>query len=238
MVLLFIIVSAILIFNKCAAPKFKSESRYQAGREYLVNGTNEQKQYGLYSYFLFSKRPEGHQKDRYIAVIESYLNSIEAIEKHEENYKKNELNICYIPVETKPDILFEKLSIKEKSAWILENYDYARARYFLNKIDHNLLKGPYIISYKNPLSKDSELETKYLFQNMSNVEPELITLWIDEFLKQSSKAKYRDEEHLNNFTNDLRNTIAIATEGLDKVTKSLKWWKKTIACLDPKSVKL
>lgn len=228
MILIFILISAILIFNKCASLK------YQAGREYLVNGANEQKNYGLYSYFLFSKRPEEHQKGRYFAVIESYLNSIEKIEKHEENYKKSELNICYIPVETEPDIYFEKLSVKERSEWIIENYDYAKARYFINKLDPELLKGPYIISYKKPLSKVSELKTKYLFQNMSNVEPELITLWIDEFLKQSSKAKYWDEEHLNNFTNDLRNTIAIAAEGLDKVAKSLKWWKKTIACLDPK----
>lgn len=222
-----ILISAILIFNKCGSLK------YQAGREYLVNGTDEQKDYGLYSYFLFSKRPEEDQKDRYIAVIESYLNSIEKIEKYEKKYTKSKLNICYIPVENKPDTSFEELSIKERSAWILENYDYAGARYFLNKIDHSLLKGPYIISYEKPLSKVSELETKYLFQNMSNIEPELIPLWIDEFLKQSSKTEYWDEEHLNNFTNDLRNIIAIAAEGLVKVTKSLKWWEETIACLDP-----
>jgi hypothetical protein len=226
-----ILISAILIFNKCGSLK------YQAGREYLVNGADEQKKYGLYSYFLFSKRPDEHQKIRYIAVIESYLNSIEKIEKHEENYKKSELNICYIPVETMPDISFENLNIKEKSVWILDNYDYARARYFLNKIDPELLKGPYIISYEKPLSKVTKLKTKFLFQNMSNVEPELISLWIDEFLKQSSKVKYWDEKHLNNFTNDLRNLIAIAAEGLDKISKSLKWWEETIACLDPKSVK-
>lgn len=230
LVLIIILISTIVIFNKCGSLK------YQAGREYLVNGADEQKDYGLYSYFLFSKRPEDHQKDRYIAVIESYLNSIEKIGKHEKKYTKSKLNICYIPVETKPDITFEKLSVKEKSIWILENYDYAEARYFLNKTDYSLLKGPYIISYEKPLSKVTKLETKYLFQNMSNVEPELIPLWIDEFIKQSSKAEYWDEEHLNNFTNDLRNLIAIAAEGLDKITKSLKWWEEAIACVDPKSV--
>ncbi|MDA3953797.1 MAG: hypothetical protein PF485_09125 [Bacteroidales bacterium] len=211
-----------IAFNRCSMP------RYQAGRAYLAHSFNEQTNYGLYSYFLFSKRPESHQKERYIIFIESYLNSMEKIEDHEEYIGRDSLNICYMPINFELSDSIKQLDIKQKSEWILKNYDYARAKFFLNKIDQELLTGPYIISYKRPLSLVSAIDGKYLLQDLSNVHLRVVPLWIDEFLKQSSKAKYWDEEHLKNLTNDLRNTIAIAADGLQDVSESLQWWQESL----------
>lgn len=219
--IILLIVAAVIALNRCSAP------RYQTGRTYLAHQYAEQPNYGLYSYFLFSERPESHQKEKYIAFIESYLNSIEKIETREEYTGRDSLNICYIPINFELNDSIKQLDIKQKSEWILENYDFARAKFFLNKMDQDLLKGPYIISYNNPLSRVSVIDGKYLLQDLSNVHHRVIPLWIDEFLRQSSKAEYWDEEHLQNFTNDLRNSIAIAADGLIEIEKSLEWWEKS-----------
>jgi hypothetical protein len=208
--------------NRC------SSARYEVGHNYLIQDNEEEFGYGLYSYLLFSEKPDDILMEKYIATIEATLNKIPEIEDLEYYISKDSLNILYIPLLYTPDSNFAYFTSKEKSEWIINNYDYGRARVYLNKFKENLDSGPYIISYTKALTQVNQIKDKYLIQDLSYVHHRVIPLWIDEFLEQSSKAHFWDEKELQNFRNDLRNSIAVAADGLTEVTGSLNWWKDSL----------
>jgi len=217
-----LIIILFIIVNRC------SSRRYQAGRNYLVKDTEEIIGYGLYSYLLFSEKPNDDLKEKYSAIIEAYLNKVPEIENLDNYVSIDSLNIFYIPILIIPDNNFSNWDIKEKSEWIINYYDYGRARIYLNKFEEELNNGPYIVSYAKTFSQVASIKNKYLIQDLSYVHNRVIPLWMDEFLMQSSKAEYWDGKELQNFANDLRNSIAIAADGLTEVTESLLWWKDSL----------
>lgn len=217
-----ILIILIVLLNECAAP------RYQAGRNYLIKGTEEKTGYGLYSYILFSKNPDEHSQSKYLALMVAYLNNVSEIDGLESYISRDSLNIVYIPLVASPTDDFKHFDNKQKAMWLINNYDYARARYYLNKFERELIEGPYIVSYKIPIVQASMITNEYLIQDLSYVHHRVVSLWMDEYLKQSSKTEYWDREYLMNFVNDLRNSIAIAADGLEDVSESLNWWKESL----------
>ena len=65
-------------------------------------------------------------------------------------------------------------------------------------------------------------------QDFSKVHNKVVSLWMDEFLEQSSLVEFWNNEELKNFSNDLRNAIAIGAEGLTEIKKSFLWWEETL----------
>lgn len=202
--------------------------KYEVGYQFLTKGKQEEADYGLYSYLLFSQVPDENDKEKYLKIVETFLSKIPSIENFTGLISKDSLNISYIPVTKKPSDSFASLSIPEKSEWVVNNYDYGRAKVYLGKSkDRGVLnKGPYIISYTKPFSKLRALpQGKYLLQDFSKVHPKVVKLWVDTFISQSSQLEFWNEAKIKTFTNKLRNTIAVAAEGLEEVTESLDWWK-------------
>jgi len=219
-------VHAIISETKVLAKKMSF--KYEVGYQFLVKNAQEESNYGLYSYLLFSQIPDDSDKEKYLKIIETFLSKIPSIENFTGLISKDSLNISYIPVIKKPNDSFSNLSIPEKSEWVLNNYDYGKAKVYLGKSkDRGILnKGPYIISYTKPFSKLRALpQGKYLLQDFSKVHPKVVTLWVDAFISQSSQLEFWNEAKIKTFTNKLRNTIAVAAEGLEEVTESLDWWK-------------
>lgn len=217
-----LLIFTMILINRCAPP------RYEIGRTFLVQGSAEEVGYGLYSYLLFSERPNNLLLQKYKATLEACLYKIPEIESLENYTSKDSLNIFYIPLINAPNPNFSNYYTEEKVEWIIDNYDYGRARIYLNKFEENLDSGPYIISYTKALSQENLIKERYLIQDLSYAHHRVIALWIDEFLKQSRKARFWDEKELQNFSNDLRNSIAIAADGLKEVAESLAWWKDSL----------
>lgn len=202
--------------------------KYMPARNYLEKGNDEKDGYGLYSYILFSQRPERDDSIKYAELIKTYINKIPELNELAIYLDDSSINVVYCPVIEDPELYFDSLTIEQSIGWIIDNYDYARASLYLNKIDADFNKGPYIISYKVPLSKTGIIKEKYLLQDFSNVHYKVVSLWVDEFIKQSSQVEFWNEEQLNNFSNDLRNAIAFGAEGLIEIKKSLGWWEESL----------
>jgi hypothetical protein len=197
---------------------------YQPARNYLISGENEEEGFGLYSYILFTEYPDKNDSLKYAALLSAYLKKIQEVNQLLEYVSPDRMNSIYLPVMEDPYYL-NGLNDLQQIDTLIKIYDYARAQAYLNKFEEDLTDGPYIISYNLPLSQAGNISSKYLLQDLSKVHPEVVSLWVDEFLKQSAKEAYWDEEHLKNFSNDLRNAIAIAADGLMATVESLNWWE-------------
>lgn len=202
--------------------------KYMPARNYLEKGNDEEEGFGLYSYILFTQRPEKDDSVKYAELIKTYMNKIPELSDLTEYLEDSSINVVYYPTISDPENYLDTLTIDESIKWLINNYDYARAIVYLRKIDADINKGPYIISYKVPLSKSGVVKENFLLQDFSNVHYKVVSLWVDEFLEQSSQVEYWNEEQLKNFSNDLRNAIAIGAEGLIEIKKSFGWWEENL----------
>lgn len=183
-----------------------SVSSKLAGRSYLTGTELEEENYGMYSYVLFANPPNEHNRERYLATIRSYLDfdPIEGIR----NYKpKISLNIVYLPLE-------DGASNVDHPDSVLANYNYSRASIILNTLPESYVNrgGPYLVSSLNSLTKENKISEPYVIQDLSSVPPNVIQLWVDEFLEESSGERLWNERALRRLVLHTRTNISIAAE--------------------------
>lgn len=192
------------------------------GRDYLVS--DEDRGYGLYSYLLFGSRPTPAAQDRYIQTLRAYL-SLEEIKDLQRHRTPAGLNITYLPVTKWPDP-------NPSAEAILAIYDYSRAKDLLARATGEiLLGGPYIISTSKPLSQLSAKPDQCLYQNLSAVDPNLVTLWIDEFQKQAGQVQFWKPPLVPHFALMLRSQVAALAVSIHITDQSAKEFQKTLAPL-------
>ena len=106
--------------------------------------------------------------------------------------------------------------------WLLDNYDYAHARFLLHALPGDLTRGPYLVSSLQPLDKSTT--GPYLVQNLSSVPPHLVSLWTFEFLNQAAQEHFWEPSTGRMLVLRLRTAIGIMAEGAPDVRKSLNEW--------------
>jgi hypothetical protein len=211
-----------IIIGSCASLKQSEpsgdESRglsRETGRAFLVETQIEEPRYGLYSYLLFGSPPSNDiVRERYMQVITAYKNMVVDITALEKYIPRQELNITYLPLDLPPP---SNPSVE----WIFEHYNYARARALLRNLRGSLRDGPYIISTLKPLSATQNPPEKYLFQDMSSVQPHLISSWVKEFINQAAKERSWNEEKTMHFVLKLRSAIGLGAEAWSEVEKAV-----------------
>lgn len=193
----------------------------ETGRSFLIKDKNEVKGYGLYSYLLLGAPPTASNRERYVRTIETFLSTIVEIIALEDYIKRSQLNVTYLPVVDVP-------TPKPSADWILEHYDYARARSLLNLLPGNSREGPYFISVLKPLEWDAGAPSQYLFQDMSAVpaNTDLISWWVREFLNQAAQERFWEARTAGSLVLKLRTTIAALAIGLPDVKKGFDNWKE------------
>ncbi len=200
-------------------PTQKRNEGRETGRAYLKNGEEEKPGYGLYSYLLFGSPPTDATRERYLSSISAYL-EIPKIESFEPYTPKCKMNVTYLPLTTVPDA-------DVTAEWLLDHYDFARARVLLQKLAGPHRNGPYIISCYKPLSDIAGLKAQYLYQDLSSVPPRIVVLWVKEFLTQAEQEHFWDERIAMHCVLEIRKAIEIAAVGEPIVSKSLstvlKW---------------
>jgi hypothetical protein len=190
----------------------------ETGRFFLVSGQPETAGYGLYSYLLLGAPPSEASRERYLKAIEAYLSLIPDVVSLEEYVPRGELNIFYAPVRGAP-------APPVTAQWVVDNYDYARARSVLRVLPRSNRDGPYILAAFKPLGGTAAAAAgPYLFQDLSSVPPHLAASWVREFLNQAAQERFWEEKKGAQLAQRLRATVGIMGAGLPEVRKSLDTW--------------
>jgi hypothetical protein len=189
----------------------------ETGSALLVPGVQEGAGYGLYSYLLLGAPPGEGDRVRYVKAIEAYSGLIPDLASLEQYVRPPELNVAYLPVRAAPP---QSVSTQ----WMLDNYDYARARSLLRYLRGTTREGPYIVSALTPIGASGLSPDQYLFQDLSTVPPSLIATWVKEFLNQAAQERFWDQRTGARFALKLRLTIGVLGEGLPEVRKALDTW--------------
>ena len=132
---------------------------------------------------------------------------------------KANINITYLPLTENPPA-------NPSAEWVLDHYDFPRARVLLDKVSPNLRNGPYIISVTQPLSGSQMPIGHYLYQDLSNVPASVIHLWVAEFMKQAAKENFWEPDTATDWLLKLRSSIAVMATAVPDISESLKQWLK------------
>lgn len=210
-------------------PAARNGGGHKTGRAFLPTGQNEESGYGLYSYLLFGTQPTEGTRERYLAAIRAYVETIETVEKLRTQFSKRELNITYLPVTEEP------ASDKPPAEWLLDHYDFARAIKLLGAFPQAGGLGPYLFSTLEPASRlaaeNKNVACPCLFQNLTTVEPSIMVLWIHEFKKQAEQEEFWRQDTRETAMLKLRNAIALGASALDATKKSAEEWTSLLASL-------
>lgn len=123
--------SVFVIEGERGAPAAKRET----ARGFLMKGQRESSGYGLYSYFLLGSPPTDSSRARYLKAIQAYLSLIPTVSDLEDYVSADKLNITYFPVKS-------PLPPNPTAEWLLDNYDFARARVLLDVLPGAHNAGP------------------------------------------------------------------------------------------------
>ena len=212
----------------CAGPPAPPVAIEHSGRSLLVDRDEEEQGFGLYSYLLFGSPPPRESESppseesrsevcppaeesraRYVAALQAYVDVVQPIEDVLRYREPATVNITYLPVKSMvPE------AVQESPAALLDNYNYVRAELILDALaaEDDLRDGPYILSYDQPLTDQSELTERYLFQDLSSVPPRLIRVWVKEFVNQVEQPEYWDRRFWPTFRLYLRQGLANLAE--------------------------
>jgi hypothetical protein len=197
----------------------------ETGWSLLRSGRKEETGYGLYSYVLFASRPTKDTRERYLKALEAYIALAESVQSLERaGIARRELNITYVPVTRLPP------EDRPTPEWLLENYDFARARALLRLFPGDYRDGPYIISVLGLLSGD-QFSGNYLYQNLSAVPPRIVLDWAKAFMNQAAKVRFWEPRTAERLSLQLRTVVAqlaVAQPMVRGAMKELIEWKSTL----------
>jgi hypothetical protein len=192
------------------------------GRFLLLRGLEPQPGYGLYSYLLLGSAPSDVPTHaRYLSFLTGYLKIVRNVAGLERFFDRDQLNVTSLPLD-----VAQGQEVREEAEWLLNHYDYDRARYILDRFHSDLRSGPYVVSVMKPLAPTSP-SGPYLLQDFSTVPPSLATAWIQEFLNQTAQQRLWDEGVAPRFALRLRTLIEVMALGLEDVRSAvgvvIKW---------------
>ena len=205
--------SAFILISCSSAPP--GEGISVSSRSLLAGDAVEEEGFGLYSYLLFGSPPSESSRGRYLSALEAYLELLYSNEMVLQSKEPIAINITYLPVQSLPN--------EEDPEVLLNSYNYLRAESILNALDsrESLRDGPYIVSYRSPLTNIT-VEEEYLFQDLSTVPERIVRLWVKEFLVQVKKPEYWRERTLGTVALRLRTDIARAAEFVDDLPQGIR----------------
>ncbi|MEA2080368.1 MAG: hypothetical protein U9P00_11025 [Pseudomonadota bacterium] len=227
----FMQVFALALLAGCGTPLHRDDAAqgaFEAGHHLLAANEPEQPGYGLYSYLLFASVPTDANRDHYLQAIAAIITIPDVGELVEAGFLARELNITSIPVRMPLHDGEKGLSqqnVARMSEWILEYYDYARARYLLKRLPGTHESGPYLLSTFSPLEGEDGTVESFLRQDFSRVPDSragLTYAWVREFLERANQPRLWDEWTMKMFVQKLRLAIAVLGENVPPVINAME----------------
>ncbi len=200
----------------------------ESGRAWLTPGQEEDGQYGLRSYLLLGAPPATDaQRERCLRAIEAFLR-FPAVEGLAHEYQRagwptSALNVVYLPMRSAPppallDGLDSPASYRGAAEGLLRRYDFERAAAILGGLEGEHHQGPYLVSF--PVAANP-VERPYIFQDQSWVPPELVSLWMRDFLNLAAQERDWSATHSASFVLKMRTVIALGGAGMETVQNEL-----------------
>jgi hypothetical protein len=200
------------------------------GRSFLLPKQKEETRFGLYSYLLFASPPRDFERDRYLEIIRAYLAQIYDVNRLIDYFLANKLNITYLPLETA--IPEGKELPGDLAAWILEHYDYFRARILLNRIPGEYRDGIHIVAFEKPLSSETPTPP-YLDMTLSTIPSTLARSWVNEYIAQAAQERYSQQRSLPQLLLRLRTAVEVLALAQGEVLSSLEKDIKLVTASKP-----
>jgi hypothetical protein len=116
----------------------------------------------------------------------------------------------------------------DNACLLVSSYDYARAQKLLSVLRGPHLEGPYIVSVTQPLGKARVPPTQYLYQDLSSVPPELVSLWFMEFMAQAQEEQFWRTRTKEQFVLRLRTAIGVAGQQVPDFRGTITWAFATV----------
>jgi len=200
-----------------------------AGREFLLPGQREStspEPYALYSYLLFGSAPTDEARPRYLEAIRAYVDMLPPIQRLErEGARRGELNVTYLPLQDAAAVAAALDGDSEAPARLLRHYNYAAARILLAKVPGGPhLNGPYLVSYRQPLSRVERLTGEYGWVDMSAAPAGRTRLWVQIFLRETARQEYWVAGTTARVWTTILDELDRAGEGVPEVLKGLVFW--------------
>ena len=174
----------------------------------------EGENFGLYSYMLLGSKPNASNQDRYKAFLKAFTDTVTAYDALSGQLPRQQLNIAYIPLLDEPPALFDE-------QWILDHYDYGRARLILESIPGaHAGDGPYIVSSDHPLTGLGTPPSRFLFEDLSTVPLPIVKFWVNQFRVQTAQARW-DGATLSGVALHIRTGIEIVANAYPEVRDSI-----------------
>ncbi len=187
----------------------------ETGFDWLTRGSDEVPGFSLYSYFLLGSRPTHSTRPRYLMAIAALLGRVPHVEKLTDvGCELTGLNVTYIPVLEPPPA-----GIDER--WVLDNYDFERARILLASFPGRHRRGPYIFSVESPLGGLGTPASRHLKQDLSSCSTRLLDAWITVYLDQASRRDFDRPDRMQILRVGIRDGIARAAEQVEGVTVAI-----------------
>jgi hypothetical protein len=187
----------------------------ETGRSPLLPSDRERDGYGLYSYLLLGAPPGEADRPRILEALTAFAAVVPEIDALERYVPRRELNIAYLPLTETP-------APGATAQWLLDHYDFARARSLL-RLAGGGRDGPYFVSALRPLSPTSTVRP-ILLQDLSTVPAHLVAPWVKEFLNQAAQERFWEEKTGRQLVGKMRLTVAVLAVGLPEVRKALDDW--------------
>lgn len=230
-------------FGALPVPSASAPAAGETAHDFLLG--SEQAGYGLYSYLLFGVKASESvpaARARNLAVAKVFLSMAGTLSATSSNkftkLDKANLNVTYIPMRMSP-----ATGIPE-TGWLLENYNYARARKFLDRLAPELKKrhlikrerlgnGPYLVSVNQPLSQSKGAIDHVLFMDLSWVPENVAAIWTRLFLDQGAQVEFWKERTAQERLLRLRSEIEVAAIADVQVQQTFhdgvrKWLKEVV----------
>jgi hypothetical protein len=187
-----------------------------SGRTLLDSNQNETDGFGLYSYILFGSQPEDADKERYKQIVAACLKLIPSALELQKYLPPNRLNAVFLPVK-------ESAPANADAAWVLDHYDYARARALLTRAPVSNKSGVYIVSASAPLLGKAN-SGKYLVQDLSKVPANLASSWVDAFINQAAQEKYWEASTATQLVLKMRLALSTLAVGVPQIKQAVAAW--------------
>jgi hypothetical protein len=205
------------------------QREHETGRTFLLPKEKEHEGYGLYSYLILGGPPSDSSRERYLKVIEAYLLALPDIAGLERHFMPDELNITYLPVAAEPP---KTTDIKLLTGWVLDHYDYARARHLIRQLSGDNREGPYLVSVSTPLSNQAPV-SNFLWQDLSAVPAQFAGPWLKEFMNQAAQEHFWETRSLPQLRLKVRSVIAVLSMAWPDVWNSLDSYIKLGQSISP-----
>ena len=186
-------------------------------RTLLESGKSEAEGFGLYSYVLFGSEPENAaEKERYKQILGACLRLLRNSTELVTYIAPKSLNTVYLPVKDAPPD-------KADESWVLEHYDYSRARALLIQAPVTNKGGVYIVSASLPLLGKTN-SGQYLVQDLTRVPGNLASTWVDVFISQAAQDKYWEPNTAAQLVLKMRLALSVLSVGVPQVKQAVSAW--------------